>query len=506
MAFQLEVAVLVDKPVYEPGEPAQLLVAARSDASTELSLEVTSYKGVVAELSIALREGEVATKALEVEVPRIPGNYEFSVRYEGKLLDSVQFIVAPFCEVPVDRYLAFVYHHHQAPNYLPDGTYYYLWAFLHTWSDELAPYGKGAYHYHALILEKHRDYKCTYNLSPSLIAQWDSAIRYGVRYKGGFVPPSSSEVELVKEALSIYTNAARRGQIDVLTSMYAHSIAGYLIDYMGMEDVVREELEYGAEVTRKILGVEPLGVWTPEMAFTMKLVEIYADLGFKYTVLDAKCHLKNSKGEVGDELEPYLVRGSKGELVVFFRNTELSNYMSFKNSFETPFMAWKKAYEFTYLIARRLVQGGVLTIALDGENWMIFSKNPPLTAVFYEKLVEYVEKLQRSNYLKTATLRELVSKLHARRVLTWVPTTSWLCRFSKWNGEKAEHAEYWARARRVYEKIKAYEASRGMDERSKRARWAFWHAIDSDYWWAEFWEPTLISLWLEQAEKALEQK
>ncbi|MEM0326438.1 MAG: hypothetical protein QW733_05370, partial [Desulfurococcaceae archaeon] len=48
-----------------------------------------------------------------------------------------------------------------------------------------------------------------------------------------------------------------------------------------------------------------------------------------------------------------------------------------------------------------------------------------------------------------------------------------------------------------------YEEKHGRNEDSRKARWALWHALDSDYWWAEFWEPTLINTWLNKAEKHL---
>jgi alpha-amylase/alpha-mannosidase (GH57 family) len=496
----LELYAVFDKPVYEPGESARLHLLAHFSEARSIGLEVASREGVLLEAAISGGPGEVVVKPIELEVPEVPGVYELAVKTGGSVASVVKYVVAGEIK---DRYLAFVWHHHQAPNYLPDGTYYFLWAFVHTWSDELAPYGKGPYHYHAVVLEKNPGYKCTYNLSPSLLVQWVDATERGVKHRGGYVPPDSAEVGLVREALEIYKRAARRGQIDVLTSMYAHSIAGYLIEYLGAEDIVAEEFEYGLEVTRRVIGVEPKGAWTPEMAFHMKLVDIYSKLGLEYTVLDAKCHLQKSAGREATHLEPYLVKGAEGAITVFFRDTELSNYLGFKNNYESPLHAWKAAYDFAAEASARLLGGGILTIALDGENWMIFSKRPPLTAVFYEKLVGYLLRLQESGYLKTATLRELARSVQPRVELKSLPTTSWLCGFSKWHGQVADHEAYWKKARAAYELVKSYEQRHGRDERSKKARWALWHALDSDYWWAEFWEPRLIDAWLREVEESL---
>ncbi|MEM4732833.1 MAG: glycoside hydrolase family 57 protein [Desulfurococcaceae archaeon] len=500
----LEVYIVPGKPVYEPGEHVKLYVLASSSRAHVLHVEVVGHRGVIAEASLDLKANSEAVLELpEVTAPRIPGKYELELRINSKVVDRARYIVLSEQDSLVERRLAFVWHHHQAPNYLPDGTYYYSWAFTHVYNDELAPYGKGPYHYHALMLEKYRDYRCTYNLSPSLLHQWEDAIENGIKLRDRYIPRDSPEVELIKETLELYRKAVHSSQVEVLTSMYAHSIAGYLVEYLGAEDIVKEEVEYGIEVTRRIIGVEPRGVWTPEMAFTMKLVDVYSDLGLEYTVLDAKCHLEKSKGDVSGHLEPYLVRGGRGELVVFFRDTELSNHVSFKNNFKSSIHAWKSAYNFVYEVTSRLHTGGTLTIALDGENWMIFSKKPPLTAVFYDRMLNILHSLQEAGYLRTVTLREVLSEVEPKRVLKWVPTTTWLCGFSKWHGEVKEHDLYWARAKRVYEAIRSYEEKHGRNEDSRKARWALWHALDSDYWWAEFWEPTLINTWLNKAEKHL---
>lgn len=72
-------------------------------------------------------------------------------------------------------------------------------------------------------------------------------------------------------------------------------------------------------------------------------------------------------------------------------------------------------------------------------------------------------------------------------------------------GEIHEHEDYWRRVSMVYRKLKAYEeiirTPPGGEEYSRRIRWALWHALDSDYWWAEFWKPNTIRKWLGEADK-----
>jgi alpha-amylase/alpha-mannosidase (GH57 family) len=494
----VEAYIVPETPIAYPGD--KLIVSILAETSRTTTANLYSYRGLVAQLE--LKPGMVEY-AVEIYAPRIPGYYELVLRTSEAVLDRVKFRVVDVFNI-TKRYLALVWHHHQAPNYLPNGVYHALWAFTHTYRDELAPYSKGPYYHHAVVLNEHREYKCTYNLSPSLIAQWVELVERGVKHRDGFIDPNSPEAVVVKRTLELYREAARREQIDVLTSMYAHSIAGYLLDYLGADDIVKEELESGIEITRGHIGIEPRGVWTPEMAFHMKLVDIYSDLGLEYTVLDDKCHLTYSTGEKGNHLEPYLVKGEKGSLIVFFRDHELSNILGFKSNFKGELHAVRSAYDVVLRITERVLSGGLLVIALDGENWMIFSQKPPLTALFYEKLVSYLEKCQRAGYLELSTLGDLTRKLVVKRTLSSIPTTSWLCSFTKWHGEVKEHSVYWERVRRVYSALREYESKCSKDEVSAKARWALWHALDSDYWWAEFWNPEVIDAWLRFAESLLE--
>lgn len=494
---------MLDSPIQQAGELAELFVLSHCNVAGEIEVDLRDHKGVLKKVTLSIQPGKPVAYIYEFQAPRVPGRYELTLRMDNEIVDKAQYIVDNG-ELFSDRLVAFVWHNHQAPNYLPDGRYYFPWAFIHTYGDELSPYGKGPYHYHTELLKKYNEYKATFNISPSLLYQWMQLIDRGIEfYDGSKIEPTSPEAEVIKETLESYKEAAIRSQIDILTSIYAHTIGGYIVDYIGAHDIIREEVEYGTNITRESTGIEPRGVWTPEMAFSMNLVDIYYDLGLEYTVLDSKCHLERSEGDIGSSLEPYIVRGAMGEITVFIRDTELSNILGFKNNFNSIAHAWKSAYDFAYKIALRVYNGGLLTLALDGENWMIFSKNPPLTAVFYEKLVDLLVKMQKTSYLKMITLSEAADKITPNKVLSKVPTTSWLCGFSKWNGEIKEHIIYWEKAKRAYNMIREFEHRYGVSEKTRRARWALWHALDSDYWWAEFWEPKLIDTWLCEVEKAL---
>ncbi len=111
----------------------------------------------------------------------------------------------------------------------------------------------------------------------------------------------SIQVKRVGEALDLFRSQAKRGQVEVLTSLYAHTIAGYLAATHGMVDVIDEEVKAGIDVTKNVIGIDPVGVWTPpEMAWDMSLLGIYTAAGLHYTVLCGRNHFPG--GSVGDKV------------------------------------------------------------------------------------------------------------------------------------------------------------------------------------------------------------
>lgn len=512
----IEAYIVFNKPAYRPNNKVKIYILLKNHGVRRniayRIVSVNENKEIVNK-KININEKEFKIESISIDAPEKHGEFCYRLLVNNEQMDTACFLVGD----PESRdriYFTIVWHHHQAPNYLPDGRIHGPWAYIYVWGDTLKPYGKGPYHYHSIMLKTHPHFKATYNLSPSLLMQWNIAIEKGVEFvKGEKYDPGHENVKLVQETLNNYREALRRGQIDVLTSIYAHTIGGFLTDVLGAMDIVEEEVKYGKEITERIMGnsYESLGIWTPEMAFSMRLIPIYYDLNIKYTVLDDRYHFFHAEGDKNSQYEPYIVidTSSKKYITVFFRDHELSNILGFKNNFYSEPHAWRNAYEFSFRVAKKWLDKNVKTliIALDGENWMSFSKNPPLTAYFLDKIIIYLETLSDNKFIKLSTLREIFDKVPAKRILTHIPTNSWLGTFRKWRGEVPQHEEYWVKTYGVYRKLLAYEKMiGGRDEYSGKARWALWHALDSDYWWAEFWLPKIIDTWLNEAEKILNER
>lgn len=399
-----------------------------------------------------------------------------------------------------------VFHSHQPPNYRPDRVYKDLWPFTYVWRPLLFPYGLGPYHYHAVLLkETSFDIRLVYNLSPSLIKQWTDLVERGIEtVTGEALQPYSELAKVIKETMNTYKELASSGIIEILTSIYAHTIAGYIVDALGLSDVLRRELEYGYSITEEFTGTKPEGVWLPEMSFSMNLIPVLKSQNLEYTFLDEKYHFKGAEGDIRDHYEPYIVQDRLGNsLTVLFRDTELSNDVAFANNYCSDIHALKGAYTFISKLVKKCTENKarVLTIALDGENWMVFSKNPPATAVFLEVTLSLFKKLRELGLAKLATAREVLRSAPPARKLRYVPPTTWLGSYNKWRGERVEHEVFWRMVEQRITRYKEYVLKHGLNEKARKAEWALWHVLDSDYWWAEFWNKEMITLWINEFDK-----
>lgn len=473
------------------------------DKSIEVGLKVNE-KSVSKENFNLITGGRIS---LEYYV-KVKDGDEVKLAIDGFTLDKHKINIANITPKEKPPNIILVFHNHQPPNYGPDSLYRATWPFDYVWRPILFPYGLGPYHYHAILIKKLGvDLKLVYNLSPSLIKQWIDVTKEGIKTSSGeVIEPISDLAENIRETVRIYRELAHEEIIEVVTSIYAHTIAGYLVDAFNLDDIIRRELEYGFNITKSFVGKDPKGVWLPEMSFSMKLIPIIKSVGLEYTFLDERYHLRAAEGDVKNHYEPYIVEDSTANsLIVFFRDTELSDDIGFANNYCSDIHAIKGAYNFIYKLLNKCAKenANVLTIALDGENWMVFSKNPPATATFLETMLALFKKLSKINIAKLTSAKEALKSMQPTRKLRYIPSTTWLGSYTKWRGEVSEQEKYWKMIEQVISRYREYTTKYGFDERAKKAEWTLWHILDSDYWWAEFWNEEMISLWIKEFDNTL---
>lgn len=427
--------------------------------------------------------------------------------------------------------ILFVWHNHQAPNYWPDGTFFANWHIDHFFKDSLTPYFKidnvypdmGTYYLHYYLLKKYPNIKVNLHYSPSLLYQLYIAANKGFTIydpntgSTKKVPPNSSLAQTIRDFFKGLKQLYDEGRVYLLTTEFAHTIAGYMIEKFNIPYLLKYDIWLGKEWTKKVLDVDTDAIWTAEMAWSDKLIPIYLDLGIKYTVLDGTHHFPGAQGDKGTIYEPYIVKDSKGrELIVFFRDQEVSDgYIGFTNNdWGDARTADRDARALYYHIYNKhsfknYKYPPIEVIAADGENWILFAPSHANGALFLDRIYKYVSRLTDQGIMNTGTFRDAVRVHPPEKVLTSIPWTSWLGGWGKWTTERGtEHKKEWEKLYERIGKYKAYMYYKNIDSYSKfideiRENPKFnesvidlIHAIDSDFWWSEFFSPGVIDAWL----------
>lgn len=513
----MDIAIVPDSPMYLQKDFAKVSVVIHKDVPCAETLVTLSVTAVIGSVEKNIFSELKSVKSVE---PEVSAEFLFEVpladieQYDLKLVAKAQGcgesdqekVMLPVLSNAKNLVnLVIVWHNHQPPNYTPDGRFFADYPFRWVWYNLFEPYVSGGpYYVHVLIYKRFPKVKTTVHLSPSLLDQWVKAIENGyVMESGEVVTATDKRVELVKQTLEEYRRLAGQGVIEVMSSVYAHTILGYILHRFDMVEVIRDELKLGLQITQNVMNVKPFGVWTPEMAWHNKLVEIYSDFGIEYTVLCGKSHFARALGDKNSAYEPYNVVYNGKALRVLFRDQVLSDLIGFRNNFATRVEALRIALD---TILQVMSRRGIVTIALDGENWMIFSKYPKNTYPFFEQFYRYVDVLQEKGFLKSLTGYE-ASKLckDTCRKIFYIPASSWVNGFHKWDGELDEQRYMWREVEKAYHRLRLYKQVLGsLDKNIREAYWALYHAIDSDYWWTEFWNPRVIRMWLNEVQKALD--
>jgi hypothetical protein len=549
--FRVYTFVTTDAPIYKPGSTliaeAYIFPQLKTSVQATIKFRFTDLPGAPQIPSVKVtipsidEKPVVIVKAKPVIVPDVnDGTYhlEMQVIVGGQVVyrDTVEFWIRhgpPSGKPPM---ILFVWHNHQAPNYWPSGEFFANWHVDHFFHDGLAPYytmnntypDMGTYYLHYYLVKKYPNVKVNLHYSPSLLYQLYIAATRGFKIyvpsKGRTVniPPNSTMAETIREFFKGLKQLYEEDKVYIMTTEFAHTIAGYIINKLDIPYLLKYDIWLGKEWTKKVLGVDTDAIWTAEMAWSDKLVPIYLDLGFKYTVLDGTYHFPGAQGDKGTIYEPYIIKDSSGrELIIFFRDQEVSDgYIGFANQkWSTPKAADEWARQLYYHIYdkhsfKNYKYPPLEVIAADGENWILFAPSHANAALFLDRVYAYINKLSEEGIMTSGTFKDAVKVHPPERVLTSIPWTSWLGSWDKWTVQKGrDQINMW---NEVYYRIGKYKAIlyyKGIDSYNKfinliNTNQAFnksvidlIHALDSDFWWAEFFNPPVINAWLKEFDK-----
>ncbi|MCY0860682.1 MAG: glycoside hydrolase family 57 protein [Sulfolobaceae archaeon] len=325
-----------------------------------------------------------------------------------------------------------VWNMHQPLYVAPNGSWEQPWVWLHTgqdfyWNGSLV----GAYELQAMLINQF-NVSVTIDFTPVLLYQWETILHEPQAiFTSNFGVNVTHDIQSVNYTLNLYKKLVEEGKVEVLTVPFYHPLQPILLDNGWYSDVLTQ-IEMGKEMTEQVFCVYPIGTWTPEMAFSMGLVALYNETNISFTVLDQQAFLPYVtlvQGNTNPD-QVFIVENSLGQRIyVLFRNSTLSNEFGFKFFSQPPQLTAQELIQQLAIIYMNN-PGGVVTIALDGENPLIFNPTtgPEDLYAIYQALSEY-----QGQWLITQTAYEAIKTHNASSIITNLPESSWDLNLDYWN-------------------------------------------------------------------------
>jgi len=307
--------------------------------------------------------------------------------------------------------------------------------------------------------------------------------------------------ELIASVLPLYRALGASGQVELTATPFYHPILPLLLDsgvakrarptdevplFRAPEDA-RAQAEQALAHHAEVFGTRPEGMWPAEGAVSSEALALLAELGVTWVATDGEILARTlGRPPAPEELYlPWRLRLGGHEILVVFRDTVLSNLLSF------TYGAWPAEGAVEDFLARLSAIGRewkgksppLVVIAMDGENaWDHYAQNG---RPFLLRL--YTEILRR---FRPTTIGDYLRKYGPQGELATIWAGSWIdADFRTWIGEPAQNRAWQALA-------EVREALRSHPDPQAQAR-ALAHiyvAEGSDwFWWRSSRNPTPLA-------------
>jgi len=277
---------------------------------------------------------------------------------------------------------------------------------------------------------------------------------------------------------------AEKGQIELVGSACYHAF----LPLLPQKEIIRQ-IKLNEEVNQKYLGsvYKPRGFFSPEMAYSKKIVSLVKSLGYQWIALDEIAY----QGEFNkvNENKKYFIKEfcfkiKKNKLKVIFRNRGLS-LLFFGHALDS-------AEKFFSLIRKKYSSKEFLITAFDGENlghhqenliniWERILQNPEVKTFTYSEYLKKIKKIEKIKPLAStwSTEKEDLENLNP---------------YPLWHDPKNKiHQWQWQITNIILREIESLKDNANY----KIARNFLDQALASDqYWWASkrpWWSPGMIT-------------
>ena len=310
------------------------------------------------------------------------------------------------------------------------------------------------------------------------------------------------EAQLVVSAFSHdrMLNDGTGGNVELITTPFDHPIVPLLLlnnwtDENGQAIVKGDwsndtiaQLQIGSGIYEQLFGQAPLGLWSPEQAVSPNMVPYIQNAGYTWTssseaaLAETGIAVPGSGAITAQEMEnlytPYTVTNGSSSTVMVFRDDTLSNDWGFNYGTVAnttgnlaavgDFMSYLKNIYAT--IPRGAHSSTLVTMALDGENWMFMSPFPEDGVPFLQDVYTALE--QNSSWVSTTTVQQYLVAHPTLPTLSNLQVGSWNSEpagtgISSYLGQWAGHGiqdALWEQTALVRNMVQAYGTTNGLTQ------------------------------------------
>ena len=332
----------------------------------------------------------------------------------------------------------------------------------------------------------------------------DSRVQYLIEKGSAYTLHDRVEIvqiigELLANVLRRYKVLARKGQIELSVTPYAHPIMPLLLDltttheampdaplpelaaFPGGEERVRWHIEKGIQTFKRFFGAKPKGCWPSEGAISQQTLKTLSDFGFNWTasggsVLHNSLHRPENKEPSGIH-HPFKLKNTK--IACFFRDDGLSDLIGFEYSKWHADDAVADLLYHLETIAAYEPGDKVVSIIMDGENaWEYFPDNG------YHFLSALYRRLASHPAIELTTFSECLKNKSVVKPLATVVAGSWVYgNFSTWIGSADKNRGWDMLGDVKYAFDKALAECRLTDKQIQQAKFQLAVCEGSDWFW-----------------------
>ncbi len=212
--------------------------------------------------------------------------------------------------------------------------------------------------------------------------------------------------DLIEKLLPIYKELASKGQAEIIPVPYSHPLAPIIADF-GWIDDLDLHINKSLQLFKEVFNITPAGIWPAEEAINEYVVKEFSKY-FVWTVSDETVLAKSGIdiSNPANTLKPWYIDFNGKRIYILFRNTELSNLISFSYSSKPTDQAVSDLINRILAAGKTGVKHPLIVVALDGENpwenYIRFGDN------FLNKLYSTLQKYQDEGLIKTVTPAEYI--------------------------------------------------------------------------------------------------